>query len=66
MARTKRRHPGGRPPRDSSGPAADLLKIRVTEVELARYQQAAYEAGERPVSEWARQVLDAAASRKAS
>ena len=63
MTRPKRRNPGGRPPRDPSGTATDLLRIRVTGQEKAAYEQAA---GKAPVSEWARGALNAAAGRKAS
>jgi hypothetical protein len=64
MAR-KPRHLGGRPPRDPAGKAAgDLLRIRVTEAEKAAYEMAAY-LRDASVSDWARDLLNAAA-RKAS
>jgi hypothetical protein len=54
--------PGGRPAR--AGVAANReLRVRVTESELDRYEQAA---GQRSLSEWVRATLDAAAERKAS
>lgn len=63
MTRPKR-HPGGRPPRAPSGkPAADLLRIRVTGEEKAAYERAAKDA---TVSDWARDLLNAAAEKKAS
>lgn len=56
MTHPKRR---GRPARSASGPARLMLRLRVTEQEMTRYEAAA--GGECTLSDWARRRLNEAA-----